>query len=63
MASLVSVIEIETKLSELHYVQVLLAICRGCFHGKMGHNFKTKKQPILRLKKSILTELLVPSYV
>jgi hypothetical protein len=23
-------------------VQVLYAICRGCFLGKIGHNFKTK---------------------
>jgi len=47
----------------LHYVQVLLAICRGCFLGKIGHIFKDKKQPILRLKVSILTELQAPSYV
>jgi len=63
MASLVSVTDIETKFSELHNVQVLLAICKGCFFGKIGHNFKTKKQPILRLKMSILTELHAPFYV
>ncbi len=44
MVSLVSVIEI-TKFSELHYVEVLLAICRGYFLGKIGHNFKTKNSP------------------
>jgi len=56
--------EIETKFSELHYVQaqVLLAICRDCFLGKIGHNFKTKTSK-LRPKTSILTELHVPSYV
>jgi hypothetical protein len=42
MASLVSVIEILTKFSEQHYVPVLLAICRGCFLGNIGHNIKTK---------------------
>jgi hypothetical protein len=42
MASLVSVIEIWTKFSELHHVQVLLAICRGCFLGKIGHNLRQK---------------------
>jgi len=50
MASLVSVIEIETKFSELHYVQVLLAISKGCFLGKIGHNFKTKKTAHFKAK-------------
>jgi len=42
MVSLVSVIEIKTTLSGQHYVQVLLAICRGCFFEKLDTILRQK---------------------